>query len=118
MRLSVRLLRVSGSPRAFSPRDDKSGIITIERVKRLRLHPLSLRGGSEATDAAIHRASEDADGAVCPVTQGPWIVTGLHPRDDKVEEKKIVFTGSLVPVLDYCPRLYSACTSSADKARS
>ena len=37
---AVRLLRVSGSPRAFSPRDEKSGIITIERVKRLRLHSL------------------------------------------------------------------------------
>ena len=69
-------------------------------------------------DAAIHCASEDADRAVCSVTQGQWIATGLRPRDDKGEEKKLVFTEVLVHVLYYCPRLYRACTSSADKARS
>ena len=42
----------------------------------------------------------------------------FSPRDDKAEEKKIVLTEVLVPVLDYCPRLYKACTSSSDKARS
>jgi len=31
--LSVRLLRTSGSPRAFSPRDDKSGIFTMKGMK-------------------------------------------------------------------------------------
>ena len=31
--LSVQLLRASGSPRAFSPRDDKSGIFTMKGVK-------------------------------------------------------------------------------------
>jgi hypothetical protein len=86
--------------------------------EEIKLHSLShCEERCEVIDAAIHRASEDADGAVCSVTQGPWIVTSLHPPDNKGEEKKIVFTEVHVPVLDYCPRLYRACTSSADKAR-
>ena len=48
--LSVRLLRASGSPRAFSPRDDKDDVGAF---------CLSLRGGRQ-DDAAIHRVSEDA----------------------------------------------------------
>ena len=52
---AVRVLRDSGSPRAFSPRDDKGGVGAI---------CLSLRGGSGARDAAIHRVLEDADGVV------------------------------------------------------
>ena len=31
--LSVGLLRASGSPRAFRPRDDKGGIFTMKGVK-------------------------------------------------------------------------------------
>ena len=57
--LAVCLLDHSGSPRAFSPRDDK-----VERVVypwSLTTRFLSLRGGRKS-DAAIHRVLEDADG--------------------------------------------------------
>ena len=33
--LSVRVARVSGSPRAFNRRDDKAGIFTMKGMKRL-----------------------------------------------------------------------------------
>ena len=76
MGFSVRLQVHSGSPRAFSPRDDKvwgryavSGIVTTRS--------LSLRGGSEARDAAIHRVSGNADGFVSSVTGSQWIATGF-----------------------------------------
>ena len=49
--LSLRLLAHSGSPRTFSPRDDKGG---------LSAKCLSLRGGRKS-DAAIHRVSGNAD---------------------------------------------------------
>ena len=72
----IRSLAHSGSPRAFSPRDDKvwgryavSGIVTTRS--------LSLRGGSEARDAAIHRVSRNADGFVSSVTGSQWIATGF-----------------------------------------
>ena len=52
--LPVRLRVHSGSPRAFSPRDDKL------RQSAGRFNPcLSLRGGSEARDVAIHRVSRN-----------------------------------------------------------
>ena len=76
MGFSVRLLVHSGSPRAFSPRDDKvwgryavSGIVTTRS--------LSLRGGSGARDAAIHRVSRNADGFVSSLTGSQWIATGF-----------------------------------------
>jgi hypothetical protein len=61
---AVRLLRVSGSPRAFSPRDDKSGIFHNEGSKKNGVTFLSLRGGSGARDAAIHRVPEERTGCL------------------------------------------------------
>ena len=75
--LSVRLLRTSGSPRAFSPRDDKGGIFTMKGVKKMKSSNLSLRGVSEVRDVAIHRVSGDAVGVVCSVTEDQWIATGF-----------------------------------------
>ena len=56
------------------PRDDKGGVDAM---------CLSLRGGSGARDAAIHRVSEGAGGVVCSITEGQWIATGYRPYDDK-----------------------------------
>ncbi|MFL2913077.1 MAG: hypothetical protein ACJZ64_00385 [Opitutales bacterium] len=56
--LSLRSLAHSGSPRAFSPRDDKVGSDGSVRFGYNTI--LSLRGGSVASDAAIHRVSIDA----------------------------------------------------------
>ena len=50
--LSLRFLVHSGSPRAFSPRDDNvwgNGSVRFDLQ-----HPLSLRERKEVTDAAIH----------------------------------------------------------------
>jgi hypothetical protein len=52
--LSVQLLRVSGSPRAYSPRDDKGGVFYHEGSEVIGVLILSLRGGRQ-DDAAIHR---------------------------------------------------------------
>jgi hypothetical protein len=38
---------------------------------------MSLRGKSEARDAAIHRVSEDADGVVSSFSGSQWIATGF-----------------------------------------
>ena len=38
---------------------------------------MSLRGGSGARDAAIHRVSKDAGGFASSVIQGQWIATGF-----------------------------------------
>ena len=38
-------------------------------------HSLSLRGGNEVTDAAIHRVSKDAYRGCGSVTEGQWIAT-------------------------------------------
>jgi len=51
--LSVRVMRASGSPRAFSPRDDN----TLCHCEENRVD-----------DAAIHRASGDVDGFVSSLT--------------------------------------------------
>jgi hypothetical protein len=59
--LSLRVVRTSGSPRAFSPRDDKVGWFHHEGSEVIGAFTLSLRGGSGARDAAIHRVSGDAD---------------------------------------------------------
>ena len=47
---------------------------------------LSLRGGSGARDAAIHRVSGNAGGFVCSFIASQWIATGFQPRDDKGEQ--------------------------------
>ena len=59
------------------PRDDKSGIFHHEGSEKNEVLILSLRGGSGARDAAIHRASGDVDGLVCSSNQGQWIATGF-----------------------------------------
>jgi hypothetical protein len=79
----VRL--ISGSPRAFSPRDDKSGIFHHEESKENGVTFLSLRGGSGARDAAIHRVLENAYGVVYSVVEGQWIATPQEARDEKRE---------------------------------
>ena len=77
--LSLRLLVHSGSPRAFSPRDDKL------RQSAGRFNPcLSLRGGSEARDVAIHRVSRDADGLSLRFLVHSGSPRAFSPRDDKI----------------------------------
>jgi hypothetical protein len=65
------------------PRDHKSGIFHHEGSKENGVTFLSLRGGSGARDAAIHRVLENAYGVVYSVVEGQWIATGLRTRDDK-----------------------------------
>ena len=77
--LSVQLLRASGSPRAYA--------LAMTRVKSVKVHAnyslLSLRGGSGAKDAAIHRVSEDVGGVVCSLPGSQLIATPQEARDDK-----------------------------------
>ena len=79
--LSLRLLVHSGSPRAFSPRDDKVGRNGV--CGSVTSHSLSLRGGSEASDAAIHRVSRDADGLSLRLLVHSGSPRAFSPRDDK-----------------------------------
>ena len=72
---AVRLLKSSGSPRAFGPRDDKGGVFYQEGSEEIGVLILSLRGRSGATDAAIHRVSGDAGGVDGTVTGSQWIAT-------------------------------------------
>ena len=44
--------------------------------------------GTQVTDAAIHRVSEDVGGVVCSLPGSQWIAMGLRPRDDKGEERE------------------------------
>ena len=62
------------------PRDDKGGVDAM---------CLSLRGGSGARDAAIHRVSEDVGGVVCSVTEGQWIATGFALAMTRVKSVKV-----------------------------
>ena len=83
--LSVRLLRASGSPRAFSPRDDKGGIFTMKREVMEFLHCHCEEDRMD--DAAIHRVSEDAGGFVCSLTGSQWIATGYALAMTRVRER-------------------------------
>jgi hypothetical protein len=108
--LSVQLLRASGSPRAFSPRDDKSGIFTMKGVKWWSSHiVIARRTGWTTRQSIVFRESERGwrfggegqwiatpqearddkrelrDGAV-RLLRVQWSATGLRPRDDKVGE--------------------------------
>jgi hypothetical protein len=49
---AVRFSAHSGSPRAFTPRDDK--VVEVMQCTSPGQHTMSLRGKSEARDAAIH----------------------------------------------------------------
>jgi hypothetical protein len=70
---AVRLLRVSGSPRAFVPRDDKGG----------KVHSVChCEEGAEARDAAIHRVSDEADGVGGSLTGSQWIASPHTGTDD------------------------------------
>ena len=55
------------------PRDDKSEGVSCGILC------LSLRGGSEVTDAAIHRVSKDAGGQCGSFIKNQWIATGVQP---------------------------------------
>ena len=79
---SLRFLIRSGSPRAFSPRDDKmgSGFLPISSTT----HCLSLRGGSEAWDAAIHRVSRDTVDLSLRFLVHSGSPRAFSPRDDKI----------------------------------
>ena len=83
--MSVQLLRVSGSPRAYSPRDDKGGVFYHEGSEVIGVLILSLRGGRQ-DDAAIHRVSKDAYGQCGSVTEGLWIATGYALAITRVRE--------------------------------
>ena len=82
--LSVHLLRASGSPRAYSPRDDKSGIFTmkgVEVVEFLHCH-CEERAERETRQSIVSRRTR----AGCLFVY--WFTVdrhGLCPRDDKGE---------------------------------
>ena len=63
-----------GDRHGLRPRDDKGGVDAM---------CLSLRGGSGAKDAAIHRVSEDVGGVVCSLPGSQLIATPQEARDDK-----------------------------------
>ena len=71
--LSLRLLVHSGSPRAYALAMTRWGNDALA----MTTHTLSLRGGSGASDAAIHRVLGDAGGVVCSLTGSQWIATGF-----------------------------------------
>ena len=50
----------------------------------MTIHFLSLRGESEATDAAIHRVLGEADDLVSSLTGHSGSPRAFSPRDDKV----------------------------------
>ena len=66
--LSLRFLPHSGSPRAFSPRDDK---------RKVRVRSLCHCEEDSMDDVAIHGVSGDAGGFVCSFTDDQWIATGF-----------------------------------------
>ena len=74
--MSVQLMRASGSPWAFCPRDDKGGVFYHEGNEVIGVLILSLRGGRQ-DDAAIHRILGEASGVVCSFTGSQWIATGF-----------------------------------------
>jgi hypothetical protein len=91
---ALNLRRESGSTRPQGTRDDK--VFYHEGSEKNEVLILSLRGGSGARDAAIHRISGDVDGFVYSVPSSKWIATGLRPRDDKVEyaDRLVTHSGS------------------------
>ena len=104
---AVRLLVPSGSPRAFSPRDDKvcgeghagSGIGYTTRS-------LSLRGGSGARDAAIHRVSREGDRVLRFAYWSPVDRHGLRPRDDKTGKTEY-YEWTLKKLKRICPKYFA-----------
>jgi hypothetical protein len=81
--LSVRLLVHSGSPRPQGARDDKGGVFYHEGSEDIGVLLLSLRGGSGARDAAIHRVSGDLDGNADRFLRASGSPRAFGPRDDK-----------------------------------
>ena len=79
--LSLRLQVHSGSPRAFSPRDDK----TLEGGSFISLttHSLSLRGGSASDERSNPSCIGGRGRLVCSLTGSQWVDTALCPRDDR-----------------------------------
>jgi len=79
--LSVHLLVPSGSPRAFSPRDDK----TLEGGSFISLttHSLSLRGGSASDGRGNPSCLRGRVRLVCSLLGSQWVATALCPRDDR-----------------------------------
>ena len=89
---AVRFLVHSGSPRAFSPRDDKREVRVgygepVDRHARKGLAMTMLVWvrsvchceEDRMDDAAIHRVSGDVDGFVSSLTGSQWIATGFQP---------------------------------------
>ena len=79
--LSVHLLVHSGSPRAFSPRDDK----TLEGGSFISLttHSLSLREGSASDGRGNPSCLGGRGRLVCSLTVSQWVAMALCPRDDR-----------------------------------
>jgi hypothetical protein len=77
---AVRFLDHSGSPRAFSPRDDKSegewGMIWAVGLQHTVCH---CEEGAEARDAAIHRVSRELGRLLSSLPCSQWIATGFQP---------------------------------------
>ncbi len=69
------------------PRDDKVGSEAVNGSVPTR--SLSLRGVSEARDAAIHCMQWSRTESAVRLPGSQWIATGLRPRDDKVGSEAV-----------------------------
>jgi hypothetical protein len=81
--ITVRFLCTSGSPQAFSPRDDKvwSGMVVYGSVTTHTLCHCEKGGGAD--DAAIHRVSNDANDLSLRFLVHSGSPRAFSPRDDK-----------------------------------
>ena len=79
------------------PRDDSSKGLP---------HTLSLRGGSGASDAAIHRVSREGDRVLRFAYWSPVDRHGLRPRDDKTGKTEY-YEWTLKKLKRICPKYFA-----------
>ena len=69
-------------------------------------HTLSLRGGSGARDAAIHRVSREGDRVLRFAYWSPVDRHGLRPRDDKTGKTEY-YEWTLKKLKRICPKYFA-----------